>query len=108
MEVTAGRYAGLANFADRITGCDALSLPDKDLRKVSIQGIEVILMFDHDQVSIVIRPGAVDRLAVRSGENHCPISGGMDRRAELVQKFHPAVRITRPVGGGGIAIRRVY
>ena len=108
MEMAADRDAGLAHGADLFACGDLLSLADGDLRKMSIQGVKVVCVLDDNQVSVKITPGRIDRRIVRPGIHDDPLPCCIDRGAKLVQELHAAVRVARPVGGGGEAIGHIY
>ena len=61
-------------------------------------------MFNNDEIAIVIRPGHVYRLFIRTSENHSSLPRGIDGRAKFVHEFDAGVRVTLPIGCGAVAI----
>ena len=61
-------------------------------------------MLDDNQIAIEIRPWTIDRLVIGSCKDDDPIGSCVDRRAEFIEELDTVMRITRPVGGGGVRI----
>jgi hypothetical protein len=65
-------------------------------------------MMDYNYIPVKIRPGTIFRFLIRPGKYDSAIRRGMDRRTGIAADLHPVMRITRPVGGGGVPVRWVY
>ena len=74
---------------------------------MSIQSVRVVCMCDDDQIAIIIGPQTVDRICIRASKYDNSVTRGVDRCTEFVQKLDAMMRITCPVGSGGIGIGRI-
>ena len=61
-------------------------------------------MFDHNQIAVVVIPGHINRLLVRTGKDHSAFTRGINGCAELVHEFHAGMRVALAVGSGAVSI----
>ena len=61
-------------------------------------------MFDHHQIAVIVVPGHINRLFVRTGEDHSAIPCGINGCAEFVHEFHAGMWVALAIGSGAVAI----
>ena len=74
---------------------------------MSIKGMETIRMFDHNQISVVVIPGHINRLLIRTGKDYSPLPCCINGCAEFVHEFHAGMRVALAIGGGTIAVSNI-
>ena len=108
MEVTADGDPASSHLADLLPRFYFVSRPNVNFREMRVQREQVIIMLNHHEVSVKNCPRGIDRHIVWSRKEDNPIPCRVDRSPQLIDEFHPAMRITRPVGGGSEGIRSLY
>jgi len=108
MQVAADRHTGLPDLANFCPDSHRIPDPHIDLREVRIQREQAILMLDHDQVTIEIRPGRVDCFGIWARKQDRPARRGIDRRPAGVGKLDSVMWLARPVRGRGIEIAWIH
>ena len=81
MKMASNCYSGSADFTDLIPCQNFLTCLDIDLRKMSVQCEQFVVMLNDHQVAIIISPRTIDRFIIWTREDDLPIRRGVDRRA---------------------------
>src|SRR6185436_14136046 len=65
-------------------------------------------MMNHNHIPVENWPGTIDCLLIGSCKNDNTLCCGLDRSAEILANLNAVMRITRPVGCGGVSIGWIY
>ena len=71
---------------------------------MTVQGIKVILMLNHNKITVKVGERHIHRLVIRPGKDHGSISGCVHSSAIFVDKFDTGMRIPFSILRGSIAI----
>src|SRR6185503_3585813 len=64
-------------------------------------------MLNHDEITVEVPPGCIDRFLIGSRKNDGSLRYGMDGGSSGIGEFDPVMRLTSPVGSGAITIARI-